>query len=1041
MGRGLFIMNVFKVVLHLCLLVFHNAILSGQDKSINWRTFTEQDGLNLKTTYSISEDKDGFIWVGTGDGLYRYDGHKFISFSSPLDKGNKTISSVLLKTFYDSTYNRLWLASLYDVQYLDLNDYTFYSWQSSNEGYNLSQSEFKHFIKTDDHTMWLSNGSSLYRHNIKKNIWKDITNDISFPADCNKSYFKFFNFDKNHIGVVTANYLFVVDTRSNAIVHTIRQEGGEIFQSGYYDKMEDKIYIPAIINLVSYDIKSKKKTSYQMQYKTTKGASLNYIINFIVPKDDKFFLLDFGNLMFDKTSNRLVTSFKENSNKSIITINGIHKDKKGNIWYTSYNDFCGVWYVDERNITNSGYIQNDKGINIEPYHTYPLNDSTYLFCGSGMNGIGLINPHSGQWKIINNIHNPSEFVYDITLSKNGEIWTLTPTGIYSFDLKSNKFIPFDFIENEKSGKYVDGYQMQLLNDSLLIISGSRYLGAINIFTRQLKSIFRANTSNKDKLGDIVTLGSDNEFVYFSTNQGMYRMDKKLSFKSFNIPIAKNNGQRCHQAIDMEVDDENNLWFSTFTSGLYKYNPRSGEVFNLQKTNSGFKSNNIDHLVMGEKDHLYVSSGQNIYIIDTKKEKVISKVDYYSAVKGGGYGFYKGYDRKKIAFNYYPYVIFKKLADTSNSEYPSKVTLLTSLTINGREVVKAPRMGMTLTLTHQENNLCFSFATLPITNGSATIYRYRLDDDEDWQETDQNIICLQRMSSGKYKIEVQSNIGPGYWNEDSLKIVIFIKPIFYKSWWFITSAILLFSLVVYKLYKKRIAKIEKEESSKSEIKKQMAELEMKALRAQMNPHFIFNSLNSIQKFIFDKDEYAASQYLTKFSRLIRLILEQSDQNFTTISSELELIKLYVEMESLRFGQSFTYEIGVDPSIDKESVIPSMIIQPHIENAIWHGILHLPKASEDPDFRVGLLSLYIHDEGNLISIKIKDNGVGRAKASEYKSKQLLKKKSYGTNITADRIRIYNEWKGVNTRVETQDLYDKNGRPNGTLVTIILPKEKTN
>jgi LytS/YehU family sensor histidine kinase len=248
------------------------------------------------------------------------------------------------------------------------------------------------------------------------------------------------------------------------------------------------------------------------------------------------------------------------------------------------------------------------------------------------------------------------------------------------------------------------------------------------------------------------------------------------------------------------------------------------------------------------------------------------------------------------------------------------------------------------------------------------------------------------------------------------------------------------LLLYTWYLSRIKKIKAEEYSKSEYKKQLAELEMKALRAQMNPHFIFNSLNSIQKFIFDKDEYAASQYLTKFSRLIRLILEQSDQNYTTISSEIELIKLYIEMEVLRFDKSFTYQLEIDPDIDQETIIPSMIIQPHIENAIWHGILHLSIDPEELNYRKGLLILRIYPmDAHNLAIEIQDNGVGRAKSLEYKSKQLLKKKSYGTNITADRIKIYNDLKGVNTTIETTDLTNDDGLPCGTLVRIILPVNK--
>ncbi|MBN8566983.1 MAG: histidine kinase, partial [Flavobacteriales bacterium] len=223
--------------------------------------------------------------------------------------------------------------------------------------------------------------------------------------------------------------------------------------------------------------------------------------------------------------------------------------------------------------------------------------------------------------------------------------------------------------------------------------------------------------------------------------------------------------------------------------------------------------------------------------------------------------------------------------------------------------------------------------------------------------------------------------------------------------------------------------------KSIYAQQIAEIEMKALRAQMNPHFIFNSLNSIQKYILKNDSFAASQYLTKFSKLIRLILDHSNQNYILLSSEVELLKLYIEIEALRFDNQFDHELILDDSLNTDIIqIPSMIIQPYVENAIWHGLLH--KETK------GKLTIEISDfDKNNIKVIISDDGIGRQKAMELKSKQVLKKKSYGLQITESRISILNKTQSSKTTLKIHDLKDQDGNALGTKIELIIPIQTLN
>ncbi len=217
---------------------------------------------------------------------------------------------------------------------------------------------------------------------------------------------------------------------------------------------------------------------------------------------------------------------------------------------------------------------------------------------------------------------------------------------------------------------------------------------------------------------------------------------------------------------------------------------------------------------------------------------------------------------------------------------------------------------------------------------------------------------------------------------------------------------------------------------AETKNKMAEAEMQALRAQMNPHFIFNCLNSINRYIVKSDQATASLYLTRFAKLIRLILDNSHSKNVVLSNELEALRLYIEMESLRFDSKFSYEITVDKDVPVDSIeVPPLIIQPYIENAIWHGLLH----KTDP----GSLQIHLNLlSPSMLQCIIQDNGVGREKAAELKSKTATRKKSLGMELTENRLLLLNQYASVHSSVEIEDLKNGEGEASGTRVILKIP-----
>lgn len=220
-----------------------------------------------------------------------------------------------------------------------------------------------------------------------------------------------------------------------------------------------------------------------------------------------------------------------------------------------------------------------------------------------------------------------------------------------------------------------------------------------------------------------------------------------------------------------------------------------------------------------------------------------------------------------------------------------------------------------------------------------------------------------------------------------------------------------------------------ERSKSELQKQSAELEMQALRAQMNPHFIFNSLNSINRFILQNNRSMASEYLTKFSKLIRLILQNSQSSLILLESELESLQLYLELEEVRFDHHFQFTIHVDKDVDVSAIkVPPLIIQPYAENAIWHGLMHKEEN--------GHLQIELYMEESMLCCKVADDGVGRRKAIGLKSKSASTHKSMGMQITASRIAMLQNGDQSGTQIKITDLILEDGTAGGTEVLLKIP-----
>ncbi|HEV7332155.1 MAG TPA: histidine kinase [Flavisolibacter sp.] len=353
------------------------------------------------------------------------------------------------------------------------------------------------------------------------------------------------------------------------------------------------------------------------------------------------------------------------------------------------------------------------------------------------------------------------------------------------------------------------------------------------------------------------------------------------------------------------------------------------------------------------------------------------------------------------------------------------------------------------LANDENFFSFSFRCNNYINEEDNRYRYRLAGaDRAWVEAgNRTEAYYTALKPGMYHFYVQAANNDGVWGEAQNLVTVTIVPAWYQTVFFKIALALVLVLTVFAFYRQRmmhlrtklLAEKQKAEakqreaelkSLKANFEKQLAQTEMAALRSQMNPHFIFNCLNSIKLYTMQNDTEAATEYLTKFSRLMRLVLENSRRTCIPLAAELETLQLYIDMEVMRFKKKLSYAINVSDSVDLEFIeVPPLLIQPYVENAIWHGLMHKEEG--------GHIAISVAMEGaNLLNITVADNGIGRVRATELKSKTATAQKSFGMKVTTERIALINQLYKTNTTVAIHDLVDTEGSPAGTEVNIKIP-----
>ncbi|MFO8054381.1 MAG: histidine kinase, partial [Bacteroidales bacterium] len=523
-------------------------------------------------------------------------------------------------------------------------------------------------------------------------------------------------------------------------------------------------------------------------------------------------------------------------------------------------------------------------------------------------------------------------------------------------------------------------------------------------------------------------------IWAATYGGLNKLDQNTgNFTVYKHIIGDAQSLSTNKVFSITQDAEGVYWIGTMGGGLNSMDPNTGKFSHYVQAD-GLANNVVYDVIPDRLGYLWMNTNKGLSRFSPRTETFIN-YDINDGVQS--YEFNMGAALKSSqgmllfggmnGFNaFYPLEVIE------NQLIPELV--ITKINIYNKELPGTYHNGDTLILSHTDNFLSIEFAALDYSNPVKNQYKYKLDDiSTEWMHTtaDKNVAEFTGLSPGKYVFRLKGTNSDGLWNDKGLEMLIIVKPAWYQTKLFQYGSSSLLLIVVSWFAGFRIRQIRK----KQQVQNQLFELEKKALRLQMNPHFIFNTLNSIQSYILQKDNTAAVSYLNQFSKMIRQVLYNSDKSFVLLSDEISLLKSYIELERLRFDSVFDFFVHVDPALDEDFIsIPPMLIQPHVENAILHGLLPLKT-------RKGKLNIsFIEQSSNMIKCVVEDNGIGRKAAQEIKDKARNKYKSRGISITKERLQRINKFFDGTLSVQIQDKFDDNGNAEGTRVILVIPVNNT-
>jgi Histidine kinase/Y_Y_Y domain/SMP-30/Gluconolactonase/LRE-like region len=494
------------------------------------------------------------------------------------------------------------------------------------------------------------------------------------------------------------------------------------------------------------------------------------------------------------------------------------------------------------------------------------------------------------------------------------------------------------------------------------------------------------------------------------NGGLYQYNI-ASKQTKHFPLYQQPGVNAATITAITGFENGDMYMSDASNGIFYYNDRTASFTQLTQQD-GLPVNNCNSLTIDKKGNIWIATLQGLSKYDTSIKSFLNFTK--DEILPGNLSFISTTDGENIHSCY-----DKDLFNWNIAAVPSKVPdaplYIRHITINQQPVA----IANSFKLRYNENNINLRIGVISPTLYGAVDFEYSLNSEEEWIKMENtHSINFSNLPPGNYTIQVRQK-----GNSNTLTIAIEIKPPVWKTSWFIAMASALLLAIVALFIRRRIQNIRKQAS----LKQQVAETEMMALRAQMNPHFIFNCISSIDNFIQDNDKENASAWLNKFAKLIRSILDSSKNEIVPFWKDWETLQLYLELEQLRSDNKFKVSMQADEALlNGHYRIPPLLVQPYVENAIHHGLLQRGD-------KKGNLKITATLKDNQLTYIIEDNGIGRKKSAELNVVNKLNHNSYGMEMSSERIRLFNGH--TNKAIFITDLTTGDGNAAGTRVEIVL------
>jgi anti-sigma regulatory factor (Ser/Thr protein kinase) len=525
-------------------------------------------------------------------------------------------------------------------------------------------------------------------------------------------------------------------------------------------------------------------------------------------------------------------------------------------------------------------------------------------------------------------------------------------------------------------------------------------------------------------------------LFVGTGIGLYVLDTSTGKITAMVRPSENNKTsfNINYIWGIDIDRNNNVWVATRGGSLYRYDQVS-KTYTDFKMGNGLTTEELRDVFVDSLQRIWISSFDGIFKLDqqTKMFTRFTPEDGLNSfnISLGRWSIINSeiYSGSPGAYS----IIDPYASKPMTSHFP---VWITAIHLPNRVVHFAPdaAMQMRLPIRYPDNNVSFEFTAISYTASSTIKYAYRLEGfEKDWQYCgSRRFANYNNLSGGAYTFHVKAMNAAGLWSDSSASLTIVVKPPFWETGWFRLLLAIAIAGLITVVVQKRIANIRKQaayDQQQAVFGQKLAETEMMALRAQMNPHFIFNCMNIIDSLITDNRKEDAQDFLQKFSKLIRLVLENSQHQQVPLQSDLQALQLYVKLEAIRSGHHFTYEFDVDQElIEKEFTIPPLLLQPYVENAILHGLRNKEKGA-------GRLLISIKKSNGKIMATVEDNGIGRKKSMLINEVNKKPHEHLGMKVTSKRIDLLQMINHNEVEVYIEDACQE--EETGTRVTILLPQ----